>query len=161
MQARLSPAVPLRTLLIVGMVLSMITLVAVPWLLAHGGNPSPVGDLVRQAGDDLKPGTRVVTVDFSEPNTVWEVRRKVLLPVDQIAPEAVADFLARPGSRAVILTREAWMNLDLEEPGLRVYEARGFSAARPLVFRHGIHLVPLDLMLVVNREPSLLTANAR
>ncbi len=158
MAAGLSPAVPLRTLIIFGLILSLTTLLAVPWLLTHGGNPSPVGDLVRQAGADLKPGTRVVTVDFAEPDTVWEARRKVLLPVDQIGPDAVAGFLARPGSRAVILTRAAWLNLDLEQPGLKVYEARGFSAARPLVFRHGLHLVPLDLLLIINSQPSLLTA---
>ena len=160
MQARLSPAVPLRALLIVGMVVTMATLVAVPWLLRHGGNPSPVGDLVRQAAADLKPGTRVVTVDFAEPNTVWEMRRVVLLPVDQIAPEAVPDFLARPGSRAVILTRQAWLNLDLEEPGLKVYEAHGFSAARPLAFHGGPRLVPLDLVLVINSQPSSLLTRA-
>ena len=157
MQAHLSPAMPLRLLLIFGMVVAMAALVVVPFLLPRGGNPSPVGDLVRQAAGELKPGTRVVTVDFAEPNTVWETRRVSLLPVDQIAPEAVEDFLARPGSRAVILTRDTWTRLGLDESGLKIYEAHGFNAARPLDFHHGVHVLPLDLLLVINTQPSLLT----
>ncbi len=159
MAAGLSPALPLRTMLVFGMIVTMATLVVVPWLLAHGGNPSPVGDLVRQARGDLQPGTRVVTVDFAEPNTVWEMRRVVLLPVDQIAPDAAGDFLARPGSRAVIMTRAAWLKAGLDDTGLKVYEAHGFSAARPVAFHGWPRLVPLDLVLVITTQPSLLTRN--
>ena len=159
--AGLAPALPARVMTIFGFALALVALIGVPLALKHGGNPSPVGELVRQAGADLQPGTRVVLVDFAEPNAVWEMRRVVLLPLDQIGPEAVPDFLAKPGSRAVILTKKAWEQLDLDEAGLKVFEARGINAARPLSFHHGVRMEPIDLVLVINTKPSALAVLER
>jgi 4-amino-4-deoxy-L-arabinose transferase-like glycosyltransferase len=157
MAAGLSARLPLRALIVVALLLAILALAA-PALLSRGFNPSPVGDLVRQAGGDLKVGTRVVTVDFAEPNTVWELRRVTVLPVDEISPDAVTDFLNKPGSRAVLLTRQAWDTLGLDEAGLKICEAHGFSAAHPFDFHRWPRFVPLDLVLVITTQPSMLTA---
>jgi hypothetical protein len=140
MLAGLAPATPLRTLLIFGIVLALATALAVPLLLPRGGNPSPVGVLVREAGGALTPGTRMAMADFREPNAVWETRRVVQVPVEEISTDAAAAYLAQPGPRGVIISREAWEQLHATDPAWQIYEARGFNAAR---------LRKLDLMLIV------------
>jgi 4-amino-4-deoxy-L-arabinose transferase-like glycosyltransferase len=157
MAAGLAPRLPLRALIVVALSFSLLAF-SVPLLSSRGFNPSPARELVREAQGDLKAGTRVVTVDFPEPSTVWEMRRIVLLPVDQISPDAVADSLNKPGSRAVLLTRQMWDKLARDETNLKIYEAHGFNTAHPVDFHGWPHVVPLDLVLVINTQSSVLTA---
>jgi len=140
MLAGLGPIRPLRTLLIFGIVLAVVTLVAVPWWLPRGGDPSPVGALVREAGGALTADTQVAMTDFREPNAVWETRRIVRATVEEISPEEASAYLAQTGPRAVIISREAWNRLPTGDPAWKIYEARGFNAAR---------LKRLDLLLVI------------
>ena len=70
--------------------------------------------------------------------------------------EAVPDFLAKPGSRAVLMTRAAWEKLGLDESGLKIFEARGINAARPVTIHIGVKLEQIDLVLVMNAKPSAL-----
>jgi 4-amino-4-deoxy-L-arabinose transferase-like glycosyltransferase len=144
MQAKLAPATPLRTLLIFGFVLAAAALIAIPLALTRGGNPSPVGTLVREAGSSLSPLTGVAMVDFREPNAVWEMRRIVLAPLDEISPDAAPAYLQRTGPRAIIITKAAWTSLHLASRAYHLFEARGFNAAR---------LKALDLVLVVKAGP--------
>jgi 4-amino-4-deoxy-L-arabinose transferase-like glycosyltransferase len=144
MQAHLSPALPLRTLLIFGLVLTTATLVVVPWLLPRGGNPSPTGALVQEAGPALTPETRVAMADFQEPNVVWEMRRVVRTPVDAISPAEAVSYLAQAGPRAVVISKAAWQAQPAADSGYKIYEARGFNAAR---------LRRVDLLLVLKPAP--------
>jgi len=121
-------------------VLAVVTLVAVPWWLPRGGDPSPVGALVREAGGALTADTQVAMTDFREPNAVWETRRIVRATVEEISPEEASAYLAQTGPRAVIISREAWNRLPTGDPAWKIYEARGFNAAR---------LKRLDLLLVI------------
>ena len=149
--AGLAAALPLRTLLIFGLGLALVETVAIPILLRDGVNPSPAGVLVREAGAALTPETRLALVDYREPNPVWEARRVVRAPVDEIGEDAAAAYLEEPGPRALILTADAWARLHLANAAWKIYESRGFNAARPLSF-HGLRLpkrVPLKLTLVL------------
>jgi len=144
MLAKLAPARPLRTLLIFGLALAAATLAAVPFWLPRGGNPSPVGVLVKEAGGALTSDTRVAMTDFREPNAVWETRRIVQAALEEISPQDAASYLAQAGPRAVIISKEAWDPPHAADPTWKIYEARGFNAAR---------LKKLDLLLVVKTAP--------
>jgi 4-amino-4-deoxy-L-arabinose transferase-like glycosyltransferase len=149
--AGLNPDRPLRVLVIFALVLGMLALVGIPLLLGHGVNPSPAGVLVREAGGALTPETRLALVDFREPNPIWETRRVVRAPVDEISADGAGAYLRAPGARAIVLTTQAWRSLRLASPGWEVYEARGFNAARPMSF-HGLaqpRFIPVDLTLVI------------
>jgi len=140
MAANLTPARPLRTLLIFGLALTLAALVVIPLLPGGGGNPSPVGELVRDAKGVLTPDTRVALVDFREPNSVWEMRRLVRAPLEEISDEAAPGYLRAAGPRALIVSAAAWTKLRVSDPAWKMYEARGCNAAR---------LRSLDLVLVV------------
>ena len=141
MQAGLAPRMPVRTLVIFGLAFALVTLVAVPLLLARGANPSAVAILVKKAGANLTPETKVAMADFQEPNVVWETRHEVNAPVETISVKQIGDFLGRPGSRAVVVSSKALAGVDLR--GTDRYEARGLNAAR---------LKKVDLVLVVRRK---------
>ncbi len=119
---------------IAGGLISLLTLVAIPIALAHGLTPSPTSDLVRAAGDEFKPDTPFALVDFKEPTTVWEMRRVTKADAQLIDSESVASFLDQPGSRAVMLSTDLWQRFHLvhatSQPQWKVYEARGFNAAK-------------------------------
>jgi 4-amino-4-deoxy-L-arabinose transferase-like glycosyltransferase len=136
--AGLRAAVPLRAALFFAGAVAVITWIALPLALPRGGNPSPVGELVREAGPDLTPGTRGALVDFREPNAVWELRRVVKAPIDETS--SGVDYLLQPGPRAIILSSDAWRTQQAFERGWKVYRARGFNGAR---------LKSLDLVLVI------------
>ena len=141
MAAGRAPATPLRVMLIFALVLAVITLIGVPFALPRGGNPSPAGTLVREAGGNWSPGTHVALVDFREPNAVWEARRIVRAPLDEIAGADVASYLQQPGPHAAILSTKLWNSLARSpHPAWKSYRATGFNAAR---------LSRLDLTLVI------------
>jgi 4-amino-4-deoxy-L-arabinose transferase-like glycosyltransferase len=140
--AGFAPAVPLRWTIGFGFVLAVVALEGIPLALRHGENPSPTGVLVNEARLELSPGTRVALVDFREPNAVWEIRRVVRAPLDEISGDGAAAYLCQPGPRAVLLSTDAWTRNRTRSLQWKIYEARGFNAAR---------LGKLDLTLVVKK----------
>lgn len=109
--AQLSPALPIRLVGGFGVAFAIFSLIAVPLAVENGYTPSPVGDLVRAAADNLKPETQFALVDFKEPTAVWEMRR-VVKGYAQIIPESdVETFLNQPGPHAVILSDQAFGRL--------------------------------------------------
>jgi 4-amino-4-deoxy-L-arabinose transferase-like glycosyltransferase len=141
--AGLRPALPIRLTIGFGFVLAVVALAAIPLALSHGENPSPTGVLVNEARQELTPGTRVALVDFREPNAVWEMRRIVRAPLDEISGNEVVAYLNQPGPHAVILSTDVWMRNQTRNSAWKIYEARGFNAAR---------LAKLDLTLVVKNR---------
>jgi 4-amino-4-deoxy-L-arabinose transferase-like glycosyltransferase len=139
--AKLSPSLPLRLIGGFGIVLALATLVAVPLAVENGFSPSPVGDLVRAAGDSLKPDTQFALVDFKEPTAVWEMRG-VTKAYAQLLPEKdVAAYLAQPGPRAVILSSALWQKQNgTPDPTWSIVTAHGLNTAKG---------TPLDLTLVL------------
>jgi 4-amino-4-deoxy-L-arabinose transferase-like glycosyltransferase len=117
-------------------------LIFVPIGLRNGFDPSPAGQLVREAGAVLKPETEFALVDFHEPNTVWEMRRVVRGHSYSLPENQVVDFLGQPGSRAVLLTSGTWRQIQTSaRSAWKIFSARGWNAAKGS---------GLDLTLVVN-----------
>lgn len=119
---------------IMGIALAALTAVFVPIAMANHATPSPVGELVRMAGSDLKPETEFALVDFQEPNAIWEMRRVVKGYGRVIDDSEPASFLDQPGPRAVILSSDLWRRFRFlhatSQPSWKVYEAGGFNAAK-------------------------------
>ena len=138
----LRPEWPIKLAAGFGIAFTVLTLVLVPIGLANHATPSPVGVLVRAAGDNLKPGTQFALVDFEEPNAIWEMRRVVDGYGPTIPSGKVLSFLDEPGPRAVVLSSALWQKLS--ETSLssswKTFEARGINAAK---------VGPVDLTLVV------------
>jgi 4-amino-4-deoxy-L-arabinose transferase-like glycosyltransferase len=140
--------VVLEGMLFFGVGMALAALVLVPWVVMPQWNPSPTGELVREAGSALRPETAFAVVDFQEPNLIWEMRRVVRGYGEGVAKSgaAVEGFLREPGPRAVVLTTRAWEGMRAEvgmEPGWRVFSAQGFNAAK---------LRGMDLTIVVKPE---------
>jgi 4-amino-4-deoxy-L-arabinose transferase-like glycosyltransferase len=143
--AGLNPATPAQLLIRVGMIITLLTLIAVPLALREGRTPSPVGVLVQERKDELHPDTQFALVDFREPNAIWEMRRIVTNPAIFISESDVISYLKQLGPRAVILSTPVWETLKAgADPGWKTCEAHGFNAARYKRFS----FVPLDLTLV-------------
>ena len=138
----LRPALPIKLAAGFGLAFTLLTLVLVPIALASHATPSPTGELVRAAGDNLKPDTQFALVDFQEPNTIWEMRRVVKGYGPAIPPEKVLSFLDQPGPRAVLLSSALWQKLSANAPASawKTFEARGINAAK---------VGSIDLTLVV------------
>jgi hypothetical protein len=109
-----------------------LTTILVPIAIANHATPSPVGELVRDAGNNLKPDTEFAVVDFQEPNAIWEMRRVVKGYAQSIPEAEVATFLNQPGPHAVILSDQAFGRLQENRNLLlwKFYSARGFNAAK-------------------------------
>ena len=152
----LRPALPIKLAAGFGIALALLTAVLVPIAIANHATPSPVGELVRDADGLLKPDTQFALVDFQEPNAIWEMRR-VTKAYGQPIPEAeVLPFLNQPGPHAVVLTSSfAQRILDTarsdSDPGWKIFEARGFNAAKINI--HAPYYLPipepLDIILVI------------
>jgi len=114
-----------------GIVFALLAAIVIPIAFAAHARSSPVGRLVRDADGFLKPDTEFALVDFQEPNAIWEMRR-VAKGYGQVISEAeVKSFLNQPGPRAVILSTSLWQHLRAgSDPSLKVFEARGFNAAK-------------------------------
>jgi len=127
----LRAALPIKLAAGFGIALALLTIVLVPIAIANHATPSPVGELVRDAHDTLTPETEFAVVDFQEPNAIWEMRC-VAKGFGQVIPkEKVLSFLDQPNPRAVILTTEAWRQLQAKpDPSWGIFEARGFNAAK-------------------------------
>jgi 4-amino-4-deoxy-L-arabinose transferase-like glycosyltransferase len=138
--ADLPARAPLRLMIVVGLVMGILLGVIGRFCGPLGATPSPVGMLVLKAGAVLTPGTQVAMVDFREPNAVWEMRRVVRAPLDEISEDAAVAYMRQPGARAIILSRAAWARMHGLDVTWKIYEARGFNAAR---------LKGLDLMLLI------------
>jgi 4-amino-4-deoxy-L-arabinose transferase-like glycosyltransferase len=138
--AGLPSRAPLRLMIVVGLIMGILLGVIGRFCGPLGATPSPVGMLVLKAGTVLTPGTRVAMVDFREPNAVWEIRRVVHAPLDEISEDAALAYLHQPGARGIILSRAAWARMHGLDASIKIYEARGFNAAR---------LGGLDLMLLI------------
>jgi 4-amino-4-deoxy-L-arabinose transferase-like glycosyltransferase len=127
-----------------GLVFALLALILVPIARSDGFDPSPSGQLVREAGAALKPETEFALVDFHEPNSIWEMRRVVLGFSHSISGNQVADFLGQPGSRTVLLTSGTWRLLQAgTHPAWKIISARGWNAAKGS---------RLDLTLVVKSQ---------
>jgi 4-amino-4-deoxy-L-arabinose transferase-like glycosyltransferase len=142
--AGLSPRLPVLLSGGFGFALAVFILLFAPLALPRGANPSPTGQLVREAGAFLRPETAFALVDFQEPNTIWEMRR-VARGYGEVVPKttvAVSDFLREPGSRAVLLTTSAWQEIRpaTVDSSWQIFSARGWNAAKGS---------SLDLTLVV------------
>jgi 4-amino-4-deoxy-L-arabinose transferase-like glycosyltransferase len=130
---------------ITGGIFALAASIAIPLALAHHASPSPVGDLVRAAGDNLKPDTQFAAMDFQEPTAIWEMRRVCQGFAQPVSTQNLDSFLNEPGSHAVVLTPTLEPEIVLEARsksalGWKIYETRGFDAAK---------LRFLDLMLIV------------
>jgi hypothetical protein len=68
------------------------------------------------------------------------MRRVVRAPLDEISEDAAVAYMRQPGARAIILSRAAWARMHGLDVTWKIYEARGFNAAR---------LKGLDLMLLI------------
>jgi len=140
----LTSGIPIKLAWSTGIVLAVLTAVAIPVAFLNHVTPSPIGELVREAQADgvLTSNTDFALVDFREPNAIWEMRH-VSKSYGWLIPESeVVSFLRHPGSHAVILSTSLWQKLQADtDPAWKIYEARGFNAAK---------LGPLDLTLVVN-----------
>jgi 4-amino-4-deoxy-L-arabinose transferase-like glycosyltransferase len=131
---------PLRLMIVVGLVLGVVLGVLGHFCGPLGATPSPTGMLVQKAGAVVTPDLHVAMVDFREPNAVWEMRRIVRAPLDEISEDAAVAYMNQPGARAILLSRAAWARMHGLDVTWKIAEARGFNAAR---------LRGLDLMLVV------------
>jgi len=116
---------------ITGGMLALLSAVLIPIAMANQGTPSPVGELVRDAGDTLTPETQFALVDFQEPNAIWEMRRVVKGYGKTIPESGVVSFLGESGPRAVIISTAAWERIGVGVSSDRaISEARGFNAAK-------------------------------
>jgi 4-amino-4-deoxy-L-arabinose transferase-like glycosyltransferase len=106
----------------------------IPIAMASHASPSPVGELVHAAGNSLKPGTEFALVDFQEPTAIWEMRGISKKFGQSISDEEVLSFLNQSGPRATVLSSDHWRRFKLLpanfQSDLKVYEARGFNAAK-------------------------------
>ena len=129
-----------------GGVLALVTAVLVPIAIANHATPSPVGVLVREAGDNLKPETEFALVDFQEPNAIWEMRRVAKGYAKVIPASDVPSFLSQAGPHAVIEITDnnelllADTQLYPDNIHWKTFEAGGFNVAKGDF---------LDLMLIV------------
>ena len=130
----LSVSLPIRLAGGFGLGVALLTLVAVPLALANHATPSPVGELVRAAGDSLKPETEFALVDFQEPNTIWEMRRVCQGYGQPIAEVNMDTFLNQPGPRAAVLSTDLLHHLrarrNISQPDWKYFDARGINAAK-------------------------------
>jgi 4-amino-4-deoxy-L-arabinose transferase-like glycosyltransferase len=130
---------------ITGVALALLAAVLVPIAIANHATPSPVGELVRMAGSDLKPETEFAIVDFQEPNAIWEMRRVVKGYGKSISETEILPFLNQSGPHAVVLSTSLWEHLragyaHARDPSWKIYKARGFNAAKGSI---------IDLTLIV------------
>lgn len=158
---------------ITGGVLALLTGILVPIAMANHGTPSPIGELVRNAGAALTPETQIAVVDFQEPNAVWESRRVSAGYMKFIYPFEIAATLDQPGPQAVILPTAGWNKIGSYAQGITmkdksitplplvdpskfpatwtIYQARGVNAAK-IGFHPPYYLPapePLDLTMIV------------
>lgn len=112
----------------------VVALVFVPLALANHASPSPVGELVQQAGNHLEPQTEFALVDFQEPTAIWEMRRVVKNYGQSISDEDAVFFLKQSGPHAIIISSDVWNRFKILSsdplPPLKIYGARGFNAAK-------------------------------
>jgi 4-amino-4-deoxy-L-arabinose transferase-like glycosyltransferase len=114
-----------------GGVLALVAAVLIPVAIANHATPSPVGELVRDAGDTLMPETEFAVVDFQEPNAIWEMRRVVKGYGRSISESEVIPFMNQTESRAVLLSTPLWRRIEsTAHIPWKVYTARGFNAAK-------------------------------
>ena len=127
----LQPALPIKLGWIMGIALAVLTAVLVPVALSNNATPSPVGELVRDARDTLTPETEFALVDFPEPNAIWEMRRVTKGYGKSIPESEVMPFLNESGPHAVVLSTALWQRLRAgSDPSWKIFEARGFNAAK-------------------------------
>jgi 4-amino-4-deoxy-L-arabinose transferase-like glycosyltransferase len=142
-ESGLSVEGPVRTMLGFGLIFALLAWIAIPASLLIWGGPSPVGQLVQEAGSALTPATEFALVDFQEPNAIWEMRRVARAEGQVVDPNGAAAFLTAPGPRAIVLTTRAWREVRSTQkidPACEIFSAQGWNAAR---------LARLDLTLVV------------
>jgi len=119
---------------ITGLAFALLTAILVPIAIANHATPSPVGELVREAGATLTPDTQFALVDFQEPNAIWEMRRVVKGYGQTIPQSEILASLSRPGPCAILLTSALWQQIELNsnfsQPPWKLFHARGFNAAK-------------------------------
>ena len=86
----------------------LLAFVGIPIALVSHATPSPVGELVRQAGNALTPETNCSAAGYLEPNVVWEFRRVSNKFVTVVSQDAIYETLDQPGPQAMILPTVAW-----------------------------------------------------
>jgi 4-amino-4-deoxy-L-arabinose transferase-like glycosyltransferase len=128
--AQLSPSLPIRLAGGFGLAFAVVACIAVPLAVENGFTPSPVGDLVRASGDNLKPDTQFALVDFKEPTAVWEMRRVTGSYAEIVDHVKINEYLKEPGPRAVIFLLSDEPIYGLPPGSCKLYDARGFNAAK-------------------------------
>jgi hypothetical protein len=140
----LEARLPINLGWLVGAELALLAAVFIPLGLKHHASPSPVGELVREAGGVLTPQMPFALVDFNEPgayaepNAIWEMRRVTKSYGAVIPREVVLDYLHQPGPCAVVLSSSLWRQIDWTDfnnpfrtgSPWSVYTASGFNAAK-------------------------------
>ncbi len=113
------------------MVFALLAAVFIPIAVMNHATPSPVGELVADAGGLLKPETEFALVDFQEPTAIWEMRRVVKGCGKSISESEVVSFLNLPGPRAVVLPALFGERIGEQSDSVwKVFYARGFNAAK-------------------------------
>lgn len=132
--AGLSSGTPIELGVVAGGLFALFAVVLIPLGLTNHATPSPIGELVRDAGANLKPDTQFALVDFQEPNAIWEMRSVVTSYGQLVGDEEAVSFLKEQGPRAIILSSDLWRRFHIlpgaTDPTWKIYSARGFNAAK-------------------------------
>jgi 4-amino-4-deoxy-L-arabinose transferase-like glycosyltransferase len=102
--AGLSPVLPTQLTGVFALALALATAGFAPFAPTLGLSPSPLNQLVREAGDAIKPDTEFALGDSQEPSTIWEMRRATQAYGHVIPTSDAIAYLSQPGSRAVVFS---------------------------------------------------------
>ena len=100
--------------------------IALPPLVARKF-PNPSYALFEQSRNDLQPETEFASVDYAEPSLVWYFRSRVKGFLISLKPKNVADFMAKPGPRFVIVPTDAADGVVQSNPTWKTFSTRGFN----------------------------------
>lgn len=144
----------------IGIIFAIVALIGIPIAMKNDASPSPVGVLVKKAGDLLTPETQFALIDYHEPSAIWEMRR-VVKPYEQpvfslalygATPPEVKAYLNQPGPHAVIMPTEKWQIFEKvipPEANWTVIDAQGINGAKIKIKNLVPSLEPLDLTMVL------------
>jgi 4-amino-4-deoxy-L-arabinose transferase-like glycosyltransferase len=104
----------------------------------------PAYALLQQARDSLRPEMEFGAVDYNEPSLVWYFRSRVKSFLTPLKRKEAADFMARPGSRFLVMPTALADSLFQDHPSnWKSFSTHGFNIAK------GKHV---DLTLLIRPE---------
>jgi hypothetical protein len=91
----------------------------------------PSCELFRQSKDFLKPEMEFGAVDYVEPSLVWYFRSRTTAFMKPLRRNNVAEFMARPGARFVVLPTSISATAVTTSPDrLKIFSTHGFNVAK-------------------------------